>query len=404
MAVQLDRVTQTGLKLEASEGTPETLSAADFSGNRKDDDHTYSVGEYERGLKKATLTVDPMVKTNRSLTIPWTEELVGVAAAIAADTPWIRSVKGMGFVASQLKVVDISSVTNGPFKCGQRIGNNATEGSATVTGTAVVQIGSAKLVYLPGTGAFSNGNTVYNYGQVSQGSATVGSAPSNAGQCLRPVSETASTTPPAFTAERRMGGVRHTATAARGKGSLAFRMNEVPLLSCEFMGVPDLDSNGEPNSQALATNVPAVGTTPLPVKGMPFSVGGFTPVLTQFEVAIENTLTMRGTIADNDVKSSGHIGCRITERKVTASIDPEMDLTGTLKAERKTVTGETFELVVQHGSASHGNGLTVVYGPAVQVTGDQSPEARDGISTTPLNLLFTGQPDQEISIFHVTVP
>ena len=404
MAVQLDRITQTGLKVEASEGTPETLSAADFSGNRTSDDHTYNVGEYERGLKKGVLTVDPVVKAARSLTISWEEELVGVAAAIAADVPWLRSLKGMGFTASQLKVVDISSITNGPFKCGQRIGNNATEGSATVTGTAVAQIGTSKLVYLPGTGSFSSGNTVYNYGQVSQGSATIGSAPSNAGQCLRPISETASTTPPAFTVERRMGGVRHTAAAARGKGSLAMRMNEVPKLSCEYMGCPDLDSNGEPNTQALASNVPAVGVAPLPCKGMPFSVSGFTPVLSQLEIAIENTLAMRGTIADNDVRSSGYIGCRITERKITATIDPEMDLSGTLKVERKTVTGETFELTVQHGSASHGNGLTVIYCPAAQLTGDQSPEARDGISTTPLSMLFTGPADQEISIYHVTVP
>ncbi len=406
MAVILERTTQVGLKIEGTEGTPESLAAGDFSGNFKDDAHTYAPGEYERGIKKGTLTPLGVVRTGRTLSIRATAELVGGGAA--AEAPWHRALRAMGFSAgTQVKKVVLGTVTNGPFRCGQRLGDNATEGSATKTGIAVHQGPGATptLWYVPGTGAFADTDTVYNYGQPSQASAPVDSAPANAGYRFTPLSETASGGPPAATVERRDGLHKHTMTAARGKGVLSFRMNEVPLLAMEFMGVPvvdltDPDAPG-PVASALMTGIPAVGARPLPCKHQPITIAGHTPVLTQCEVTIENTLTMRGTIADTDRQQSGYVGCRITERRVTANLDPEKDVTGTLAAEAWAMAGTDFELLLKHGDPAHANGMLIVRGPRCQLSGDQSPEARDGIVTEPLTAVLTGDADDEIEIYHL---
>ncbi|MFZ2875476.1 MAG: hypothetical protein WAZ94_13465 [Phycisphaerales bacterium] len=403
MTTTLTRTTQIGFKLETTEGTPETLSAGDFAGNFKDDKHTLQVGEYDRALKRGSLSEEQKIRTARMESITFTCELVGGGAA--TETKWQEVLRGMGFKKTQLKVMTLGSVTDGPFVCGTRIGNNATEGSATKTGTAVVQLATspAKLVYVPGTGAFADTDTVYSYGVSPQVSAPVDSAPSNAGYEFAPMSENSSQTPPSATLERREGGLAHTITAARGKGSLSFRMNEVPLLSAEFQGCPVLE-DGNPPAGAEVTSIPVLGGVPLACKGMPIAIAGVTPVLTQIEISLDNTLAMRGTIANNDTQDSGYVGARITGRAVTMTLDPEKDVSGSLEVEAKTVLGTTFPVIIDHGDADHANGRTIVYGAAAQLQGDSTSDDRDGIVTNQLTAKFTGTADDEIRIYSVFVP
>lgn len=395
----LVRTRQTGIKVQTTPGVEESLAAANFSGNLYDQSFTYTPGEFERAVQRATLTPLQTVKGSRLLKVNRKQELVG--GGIATQPNWHTDLMACGYAATQMKVAAIGSLANATqFKPGLRIGNNATEGSATKTGV-LARVSGGKIWYVPGTGSFTSGDTVYGYPASGlQPSGTLSGSPTNGGYRLAPQSETDAVTPTIVTMELRDGSQRHSLIDGRGTGSISLKMNEPMMLSSEITGCPVFDTDTfTPRSLGYMANVPAVGTTPSVCKGIAFTVGGVTPVLTMLDIDLGNTVTPRGTMANNDAALSGYKGVRVTGRKVTARIDPEWAI-----AEKDYVNaltkGDTFELIAEVGVSSNANGLLLVHAPAVQVTGDITPGDRDGITTVEPNLLFTGSGDDELVLYH----
>ncbi|GMV26932.1 MAG: hypothetical protein AMXMBFR58_29630 [Phycisphaerae bacterium] len=402
----LNRTAQLGLKIEGTEGVEETLAASDYSGERKSTSNRFSTSRYARATERPSLSKRPEIAGARTKNIRWEEELVGGGAATAA--PWHTTIRGMGFASTGLKVIDLGTVTNGPFKVGQIIGNHATFGSATKTGRVAKYVAGTpgKLYYMPITGTFADSDTVYNYAS-SQGSAPVDSTPANAGYAFNPMTETAAATPPSVTVERRLGGLRHTIIGARGTGGLTLRHNEPALINADFQGCPVFDTDGvSPRTGAVVTSVPDVGAAPRVTKGISVIVrtsgGDFLGTLTMVGINFNNSLAPRPTINSNDCASSGYKPVRITDREPTAEIDPEM----VLPADGYDIieyinSGATVELIAELGAVTDTNGCIVIWAGAAQHRGDLEPGDRDGITTSPATLLLTGGNDDELFIFHI---
>lgn len=402
----LNRSAQIGLKVEGTEGTEETLLAAHYSGNRKESSNRLTRTEYERDLQRSSLTRLGVLPGPRLQNINFTEEIVGGAASTAA--PWHTTLAALGFAGVGLKVVTAATITDGPFKTGQIVGNHATQGSATKTAVFVKQIAGSpnKLVYMLLTGSdFSSADTMYNYATTQTSASLSGSAAAAAaGYGFRPVSETDSVVPSSVTAERRLGGLRHTIVGARATGGLTIKHGEPLLLRCELQGCPVLDSGGAPRTGSPVASVPSVGAAPVVGKGVPFILrddADYKPICTMLDVRIENALAGRPTINDHDFVSSGYLATRITGRKISASIDPEMVLPATFDAVGLLHSGSTLEMLLEVGGTTQTNGLVIVHAGAAQHVGDFEPGDRDGVTTAPVTLDFTGTADDEFSIFHV---
>jgi hypothetical protein len=401
--MSLTRVRQVAIKLESVEGVAETLAADDFRGERKGDVPDYTLGNYEREGDRATLSKRPNVKGgSRLLKLSWQEECVGGGAS--TEAPWHRTLMGMGFESTGIKVITVGSRTGGEYALGQLIGNNATYGSATKTGRVVAILTGGKLVYLPITGTFVSSDVIYNYA-TSQVSATASSGASAAGYAFTPLTETESESPKSGTVELRLAGEKHTIVGGRGKGSFAFAIDKPALLSAEYTGpaVGDAANDYEPYSSSPMAGVTVVGGPPALCKATRTRIGTATPILTKCDIKIDNTLAPRGTISDADVSGSGFLATRITDRKIMVSVDPEHTAGGTFDSWPAAVKGTTFELTTAAGTPSATNGQVIVYVPAAMIPESIGVGDRDGIVTDEFDALATGTDDDEIYIFHVFV-
>lgn len=403
----LTRTRQLGMKIEASEGVEESLTAAEFAGNRKNiDGNPYSmlrIGQYMRDLTQASLTQLEGIPGDRLLVQKWTEEPVGGGAAVAA--PWHAPLQGCGFSKTQLKAITVS-VPLGTFRIGDVFGNNATQGSATATGIFIYRQtigGNVKFVYLPVTGTFANADELTNYTRT--GSGFVSGSPANAGYRFKFLSETDSAVPVSLTIEERVGGQRWTAIGARGNVEVGFKRNEPLLFTFEFNGCPVFDTNGiTPRTGALITGITAHTTKPATARGLTLGLydgaTSYTPVLTETVMKAGNVLSPRPT-AGPSLASSGYLATRISDRKPVLSIDPEHVPSGTWDWAGRFVAGTPFESESRIGSATDANGLIVLYAPRAQLTGDLQFNNRDGIQTIPNEAMLAGSNDDEFYLDHI---
>ncbi len=405
MGVILKRLAQIGVIIQTVAGTEETLTAADFSGKRKEADYSLNVDKYERGLMKAAFTVDPSLKGSRSGGISFTEECVGGGAA--AEAPWHRSIQAAGFSKTAIKYVTLTTPSGPGFAPGDLVGDQATYAASTKTGMVVAVISSTRIVYKPIAGTFAGSDTFRNYA-TSSSTGTVSGSPAAAGYIFEPTTPTEASEGVICTVENRNGGMRRTYTDAKAKLTVTMNRNEPVLLKFDFMGVPVLDSgNGNRWREASAiTNIPAVGTVPTLCKGTKCTITqGATlavPVSTKFEVQVDNTLGMRQTTASNDIQNSGFVGCRITDRKITVTIDPEMNKgSAGIDWVAALNNGGTMALLHQAGLSTDANGLFVAYVPAAQIDSEPNESDRDGIVNISPTLLATGNADDEVWFAHV---
>jgi hypothetical protein len=400
----LNRTAQIGLKIEAVEGTEEVLAAADFSGNRKDTAHRHKVNRYQRGLERPTLTKDAQLHSMHGGGLSFLEELVG--GSLAANAPFHTTLRGLGFGMTTLKTCTFN-VTAGAFYVGLLIGNNASRAAATKV-ARVIALPTGKLVLFPITGTFVNTDTAFGYNTAGiQPQGTIASVLTDAGWGFKPLSETDAATPPSLTTERRLGGQRHSYVGARGTGGLSMRMGEPLLLRAEFQGIPVYQdaTTRTPRLGGFLSGVPKITNVPRVGRGIPFifrtgPAATYTPILTEFEIQFNNQVAERSTITNVDLQQSGYLAPRIADRTPGGRVDPEhvlpaagFDFIGTLQ------TGGVFEMLVQVGLGSEPNGQVVVYAPGVQLDGDYEPGDRNGITTSPLPLVFTStEEDDELII------
>lgn len=395
------RNSQIGVEIQADEDTPATLASGDFSGNTSEHSFDYNFEYAERNITRASMTPLGALPGGRMGTIKCTEEVVGGNADIATDAPWHRKVRVGGFSVTQLKAFTVGARSGGEFAVGQRVGNNATEGSATATGIVAYlhDVTTDKLVILPLTGNFANGETVYAYTGAAV-SATIGSVLANAGAGFRPLTETEAAAPPCATVERRMGGEVHRIVSARGKFTMAFEWGLPLKIASEMMGPVTLDgTTGRPDEDSAFTPA-TVGIAPTVCLANRLTFGSYSPVVTKLEIQVDNTLAARKTMGDS-LEDSGYLATRIGDRKISVTMDPEYQQNDVLDIIGRAALGTTVEIVAQAGVVTTGNGLVVVYVPAAQITQNPSFGDRDGIVAADITMTATGTSDDELYIFHV---
>lgn len=392
---------QNGIKVEAIEGVEETLTAAEFQGNRKDSSHRHAHGEYERELDRGTLTELEAIHSMFRGGVSWTEEAVGGTSAIEA--PFGATIKGLGFQRAAVLKWATTGMT-GSFKIGDRVGVGASEGVATKK-AIVGYVSGATLWFVATLGTFATADAITNYSRT--GAATLSGSSSAGGHCYHPQSEKAGIPPASVTVERRLGTQRHTIIGARGTGGLTFKQGEPMLIRAEFEGAPVYQAGTQiPREAAAITGIVPLTNPPKVSQGLPFFLrsgsSDYTPVLTELDLSIANTLAPRPTITNADLAGSGYLPTRIAGRKLTARIDPEhvlpggaFDFIGRLQG------GAVFELAAGLGAPTDANGGITVYAPRVKLTGDYEPGDRDGVTTSPVTVGFYGTDDDEIRIFHV---
>lgn len=409
--MSLKRARQLGYKVEATEGTAESMTAAEFAGVRHDVAFKLTQARITRTPMRGSLTPLKEIGDERSAEITFMEEIVGGGNDLSEVAPWHTPLQACGFArgSAALKALTIGSVTNGPYVTGQIVGNNATFGSATKKGRVVEhQVAANKLVIEVTTGTWADADTVYNYA-TSQASATVSGAPANAGHVFTPVTESESTAPKSITIDVRMNGVSKVATGCRGTGTLKLGRGQIPMWEftmsgCPVLEDPDAGDNGWP-TVAKETNIPAVGTAPVASKGSKIRLANadadFAPILTTLDLNLNNTVSPRPTINDNDSNGSGIISYRITDRKIQAAIDPELPPKPTADLTDWMMGVDLFEASVAFGNATDANGRVVIYGPSVHLSGEETDSDREGIDTRPIDVSFSGDTDDEIRIYHV---
>jgi hypothetical protein len=403
------REIQVGFKLNGTEGVRQTpLAASDYAGVRKDVDYSYENLRYEREADTGNMSRLADLTGPRRLRVSWTEEAAG--GSVSAAPGWHDKIRACGFKSTTLKVMTLAAApTNlAEVKFGQTIGNNATQGSATITGRVVAVIpgggGPDKIVYLPVTGSFIDTTTVFNYSD-TQFDGAVSGAPANAGYALELQSESGDTRTPDATILVHDVGQIHEAVGARGKVTITMRHGQPLLFNFEFMGPARLPDDA-PDTGAAVTGIPAVAAPPvIGGAGFPFLYGGdggLAAFATDFGINIDNTLAPRPTIGANDVESSGYGAERISDRQITMSNDPEHPAAATLDFYEKMVTGEVLEVRGEVGYRGSTSGWIIVAAPYAQIRNVTRGD-RDRLRISTLDMIATGTADDELAIYHVFV-
>lgn len=417
MSVYLKREGQFGIELQAAAGVAESLAAADYSQNSSDLSAGVKLPQYERSRYRGALSKDGPLGRAKMQTIQTTEELVGVAKTTGASDALIshRIFRACGLKrqTAAVKVVDVGTVTVGSgstadLVAGRRIGDNATEGSATKTGMLVAyKAGSpGKLWYIPGTGTFADTDTIHVYDAPAQ-SMPCDSAPADAGYEFRPLTEGAAASNEFATVACVTAGNLFMASDAMGDLEITANWNEPVKLKANFMGpfVPASVSSN-PNTAATSSpiaSVPVVGGALAVAIGVPYHIDRKFPVCTTFSLKLGNTVAERRAIGSGAAQNSGYAGARISERQVTFSMDPEKPALAGEDYLKKLAGRTTFPVAIQVGDPADANGALVIFVPAAQLTGDYGEQERDGIVTVPLEGMATGTADDEVRIFHIAV-
>lgn len=419
MATYLNREAQFGIELQAAAGTAETLAAADYSQNSSNVSASVVLPKSDRGRNRGSLSRDAQVGKAKMQKISTTEELVGVAKTTNASDALIvhRCLRacGMQRITAQVQVVEVGAVTVGSgtvndLCVGRRIGNNATEGSATKTGTLVhFKAGTPnKLWYVPGTGTFDAADTIHVYDAPAQ-SMPCDSSPADAGFEFRPKSETAAAANEIATVNCVKNGNRFQISDAMGDCAINLVWNEPAKFEFNFQGpfVPK-DTSTDPHTAATSSpvaSVPVVGGALAVSIGSPFHVARLLPTITSFSIKLGNTIAERRSAGVGSVYGSGYAGARISDRNITFSLDPEKPDLATEDYLKKLAGNTTFPLSGSVGDPADLNGMFIAFIPAAQLTGDYDEQEREGLAVVPLEGMATrfAADDDELRLFHITV-
>lgn len=398
------RATQVGLKVEGTEGTAETIGASDLVPEVRDPRSEVRVTRTQRQGFRGSVSARSNLHGSRLAMISFAAELVG--GAIGTAPVWTRALCGAGFTQAVAYRVTLADETG--FAAGFRVGNNATYASATVLGIiAAVDAAAHKIYVIPITGdwsAVANGTTlhVYDRSLASSASDTTSGATAAAGYAYTPTTETNSAATSSFTVERRVDkavdGEIMRLVAGRCDARLRFEQDNPAIIEAEFTGVPSQESDLDPHVVGSALT-PTTAAAPYPCRGVVLTVNDdFTPpVVTQGTLNIGNTVTERKTFTDADYLDSGHLGPRITERRVRFEFNTEYVEAADFQWYKNCLDGTTFPFLLQHSSLTHTNGMTVVIGENCQMDQDVSPGDTNGIVSQDLAILFTGD-DNEVFI------
>ena len=377
----LIRKRQLAAKIEAVEGTAETLLAADagilvnFSPKA-----SYDPQMYQRDPVRASLTKMGKLAGKRSAGMDFSIELKG-SGSITVEPEWMRLIKACGFASNALKKISIGAITSGPYQHGEVI----TGQTSGATGRVVIKTsnGTTTLYFVALSGTFETGEVIT--GGTSGATATASTDPVSAGFEIKPISSAVVS----LTMGLFEDGIRKVLKGCRGTVKFNFKIGEPATLDFSFKGV----ESGVADAPML-TGVSFDETVPPVLLNAVMSCDGVSLNIGEMEVDVANTLASKDKIDD----AKGILSFMITGRDMQGSFNPEMVPVATHDFFSKWFSNTPMVVDLAYGEAD-GNKFRF-YAPGI-IYNKVDDGDRDGIQLAQTSFDLTGsmEPgDDELAI------
>lgn len=383
----LRRQRQLAVKLEVTEGTAETVAAADADltiYNLAVDDQ---VDIFDLDPHRATLSRLKGIPGLRQRRFSFEVDIKG-SGAVATAPSMGKVFKICGYKESAVSSLTIGAITGGPFQHGETI----TGGTSAATAKVIKRTanGVTTLLIKEITGTFSAGSETIT-GATSGATATeTGGAAANKGFDYTMNSVAANV--PTATIASYEDGKRKQGIGARGNLRFQLRNGQPGRFLVDLTSVLNTTTD-----VALLTGIAYQATVPVPYLSAGLVMGAFNPLFTSVEIDSGNTVALR----ENANAVSGLISALITDRNPSGTLDPEAELIATKDwmSELLAATTNYFETTIALATPVPGNKVTII-APAVQIVslGDGD---RSGIALDQLGLRFptvTSTGDDELSV------
>ncbi len=303
----LIRKRQLAAKIEAVEGTAETLLAADagilvnFSPKA-----SYDPQMYQRDPVRASLTKMGKLAGKRSAGIDFSIELKG-SGLVTVEPEWLRLIKSCGFASNALKKISIGAITSGPYLHGETI----TGETSGATGRVVIKTanGTTTLYFVALSGTFETGEVIT--GGTSGATATASVDPVSAGFEIKPISGSVVS----LTMGLFEDGIRKVLKGCRGTVKFNFKIGEPATLDFSFKGV-----EAGVTDVPMFTGVSFDNTVPPVLLNAVMACDGVSLNIGEMEINVSNTLASKDKIDD----AKGILSFMITGRDMQGSFNPEM--------------------------------------------------------------------------------
>ncbi|MBI4970744.1 MAG: hypothetical protein HZC17_02770 [Candidatus Omnitrophica bacterium] len=303
----LIRKRQLAAKIEAVEGTAETLLAADagilvnFSPKA-----SYDPQMYQRDPVRASLTKMGKLAGKRSAGIDFSIELKG-SGLVTVEPEWLRLIRACGFASNALKKITIGAITTGPYLHGETI----TGETSGATGRVVLKTvnGTTTLYFIALSGTLETGEVIT--GGTSGATATASVDPTSAGFEIKPVSSSVVS----LTMGLFEDGIRKVLKGCRGTVKFNFKIGEPATLDFSFKGV-----EAGVADVPMFTGVSFDNTVPPVLLNAVMACDGVSLNIGEMEINVSNTLASKDKIDD----AKGILSFMITGRDMQGSFNPEM--------------------------------------------------------------------------------
>jgi hypothetical protein len=303
----LIRKRQLAAKIEAVEGTAETLLAADagilvnFSPKA-----SYDPQMYQRDPVRASLTKMGKLAGKRSAGIDFSIELKG-SGLVTVEPEWLRLIKSCGFASNALKKISIGAITSGPYLHGETI----TGETSGATGRVVIKTanGTTTFYFVALSGTFETGEVIT--GGTSGATATASADPVSAGFEIKPISGSVVS----LTMGLFEDGIRKVLKGCRGTVKFNFKIGEPATLDFSFKGV-----EAGVTDVPMFTGVSFDNTVPPVLLNAVMACDGVSLNIGEMEINVSNTLASKDKIDD----AKGILSFMITGRDMQGSFNPEM--------------------------------------------------------------------------------
>jgi len=332
----LSRKQQIAAKVEGTEGTAESLAAADAAFNTFDVQFTPDIQQIERNPNRSTIGNLPSIAGVRLGSVRFRTELVGSGNGADNTPPFATLMKGCGFQENTADTVIVVSSADGTFLPGEVITG------ASVSATVVVgNVESDTVVYTTTpVGTFSSSETLT--GSVSGVTATYVSDSADNAVAYRPDS----TGGDSLTIGVYQDGRRHLLRGCRGNVVMRGAVGDVVSLEFEFTGAIQSTTD-----VSLLTGIDFPSSIPPQFLGVGLELDTFSPVFETLEMDMSNDLAPRRDAND----STGVISTKITARSPRGTLDPEAMLVGSAGAQdfyNKLYAGTQYDATFIVGSTS----------------------------------------------------
>lgn len=377
----LVRKRQLAARYEDTEGMAERLSAEDagilvnFTPKAN-----YDPQMYQRDLVRSSLTKIGKLAGKIAAGLEFAIEMRG-SGSLTEQPKWGKLIEACGYELIDLRKLQISGITGGPFLHGELI-TGATSG-ATGMVVCTTRNGASELLFREISGSFADAETIT--GGRSGAICTTASTPQIAGFEIKPVSSDA----PTLTLGLYEDGVRKMLKGCRGTVKFSFKIGEPAIMEFSFMGV----GAGVYDMQLLEgvdyeTMIPPV------LLDAKMSCDGVSLNIGEMEIDTANALAAKDKIDD----PCGILSYMITGRDMKGSFNPEMTAVKDHDFFGNWMSATPMELNLEFGSME-GNKFRI-FAPKI-VYSKVDDANRDGIQLAQTTFDLTGsiEPgDDELSI------